>query len=166
MPGHYDTVVAIAFSPDDEMIASASLDKNIKLWNRNGELISTLRGHNTDVRGVAFLSTPINSSNNKQKKQKNYMIASASGDSTIKLWDTSGTLITTLQAHKGAVWDVEFTPDGKTLISGSEDNNLMLWNLEKVIDSDKVLAYACDLLRDYLKNSAEVDSQDRHLCEQ
>ena len=57
------------------------------------------------------------------------MIASASGDNTIKLWNTDGTLITTLQGHKGAVWDVEFTQIGKTLVSGSEDNTLMLWNL-------------------------------------
>ncbi|MDY6896542.1 MAG: AAA-like domain-containing protein, partial [Cyanobacteriota bacterium] len=160
LKGHFDTVVAIAFSPDGKLIASASLDKNIKLWKRNGELINTLRGHNTDIRGVAFLPTPLKSSNNKQ----NYMVASASGDNTIKLWNTNGKLITTLQGHKGAVWDVEFTPDGEKLISGSEDNTLMLWNLEKVIDSDKVIDYACDLVRDYLKNSAEVDSQDRNLC--
>ncbi|AFY56498.1 WD40 repeat-containing protein [Rivularia sp. PCC 7116] len=165
LKGHFDTVVAIAFSPDGKMIASASLDKNIKLWKRNGELISTLRGHNTDTRGVAFISTPINSSNINKQNSKNYIIASASGDSTIKLWNTNGKLITALQGHKGAVWDVEFTPDGKTLVSGSEDKTLMLWNLEKVIDSDKVLTYACDLVRDYLQNSADVDSVDRNLCD-
>lgn len=162
LKGHFDTVVAIAFSPDGQMIASASLDANIKLWKRNGELISTLPGHKTDTRGVAFLPIPLNSDNNQQ----NYMLASASGDNTIKLWNTNGKLITTLQGHKSAVWDVEFTPDGKKLVSGSEDNTLMVWNLEKVIDSDKVLNYACDLVRDYLQNSQEVDSQDRKLCKQ
>ncbi|BAY82388.1 WD-40 repeat protein [Calothrix parasitica NIES-267] len=160
LKGHFDTVVAIVFSPDGKMIASASLDKNIKLWKPNGELINTLPGHKTDIRGVAFLSTPIKSSENKQ----DYMIASASGDNTIKLWNTNGKLITTLEGHKGAVWDVEFTPDGKKLVSGSEDNTLMVWNLEKVIDSDKVIDYACDLIRDYLLWSKEVDSQDRYLC--
>ncbi|MBV6625321.1 MAG: AAA-like domain-containing protein [Rivularia sp. (in: Bacteria)] len=165
LKGHYDTVTAIAFSPDGKMIASASLDKNIKLWKRNGKLISTLRGHDTDTRGVAFLSTPLNDSDNKKQNYNSYMIASASGDNTIKLWNTNGKLITTLQAHKGAVWDVEFTPDGKNLVSGSEDNTLMQWNLEKVIDSDEVLTYACDLVRDYLQNSAEVDSVDRNLCD-
>ena len=42
----------------------------------------------------------------------------------------------------------------------------MVWNLEKVIDSDKVIDYACDLVRDYLLWSTEVDSQDRQLCNQ
>ncbi|MGB6300661.1 MAG: AAA-like domain-containing protein [Rivularia sp. (in: cyanobacteria)] len=167
LKGHNDTITAIAFSPDGKIIASASLDKTIKLWNLEGKLIQTLQGHDTDVRGIAFLSTPLNSFNNKQLLQKNYLkdyiIASAGGDSTVKLWNTNG-IITTLEGHSGAVWDVEFTPDGKNLVSGSEDNNLMLWNLEKVIDSDKVLNYACDLVRDYLKNSAEVESQDRNLC--
>ncbi|MEO0686079.1 MAG: hypothetical protein AAFY76_13825, partial [Cyanobacteria bacterium J06649_11] len=127
----------------------------------NGELVSTLQGHNIDTRGVAFLPIPLKSSD---KNQQNYMLASASGDNTIKLWNTDGTLITTLQGHKAAVWDVEFTPDGKNIVSGSEDNTLMLWTLETVVDSDKVLDYACDLVRDYLKNSAEVDSQDKNLC--
>lgn len=173
LKGHYDTVTAIAFSPDSEMIATASLDKTVKLWNRNGELIRTLVGHNTDVRGVAFLSTPINSSNNKsfnnkQLLQKNYLkdyiIASAGGDSTVKLWNRNG-IITTLEGHSGAVWDVEFTNDGKTLVSGSEDNTLMLWNLPLVMDSDRVLTYACNSIGDYLQNSAEVTPEDRHLCD-
>ncbi|MCJ8278581.1 MAG: hypothetical protein MJK14_01175, partial [Rivularia sp. ALOHA_DT_140] len=150
------------FSPDGKIIASASLDEKIKLWNRNGELITTLTGHDRDVRGITFLSYSDKSSHSNHK----YIIASAGGDSTIKLWNTDGNLITTLQGHKDAVWDVEFTSDGKNLISASEDNNLMLWNLEKAMDSDKVIEYACDLVRDYLKNSEEVDSEDSNLCEQ
>ncbi len=153
LKGHNDTITAIAFSRDGKTIASASLDKTIKLWNPEGKLIQTLQGHNTDVRGVAFLSTP-----------SNYIIASAGGDSTVKLWNTNG-IIATLEGHSGAVWDVEFTNDGKTLVSGSEDNTLMLWNLPLVIDSDRVLTYACNLIGDYLQNSAEVTPEDRHLCD-
>ncbi len=153
LKGHNDTITAIAFSRDGKIIASASLDKTIKLWNLNGKLIQTLQGHDTDVRGVAFLSTPLN-----------YIIASAGGDSTVKLWNTNG-IIATLEGHSGAVWDVEFTNDGKTLVSGSEDNTLMLWNLPLVMDSDRVLTYACNLIGDYLQNSAEVTPEDRHLCD-
>lgn len=36
----------------------------------------------------------------------------------------------TLNGHKGAVLDIDFTPDGKYLISGSTDNTAILWDVK------------------------------------
>jgi WD40 repeat protein len=57
-------------------------------------------------------------------------LASASRDSTIKLWDpATGKLLRTLAGHPdSAVFTIAFSPDGKTLASGSEDKTIKLWD--------------------------------------
>lgn len=62
------------FSPDGQIIASASRDETIKLWRTDGELITTLAGHNAPVWSAVF--SPDGRS-----------LASAGVDSRILLWD-------------------------------------------------------------------------------
>ena len=51
-------------------------------------------------------------------------LASASGDSTIRLWNTNtGTLIRTFTGHRGWVSSIAFSPDGRTLASASGDQH-------------------------------------------
>ncbi|MEH2276030.1 MAG: hypothetical protein V7K40_14890 [Nostoc sp.] len=48
----------------------------------------------------------------------------------IKLWDvTTGAQIHTIQAHSCLVSSVAFSPDGKTIASGSSDNTIKLWDV-------------------------------------
>ena len=79
LTGHDTSVIDIAFSSDEDIIASASLDKTVKLWNRQGNLwqtLKTLKSHNNWVISIAF-------SPNED------IIASASRDTTVKLWNLS-----------------------------------------------------------------------------
>jgi WD40 repeat protein/class 3 adenylate cyclase/tRNA A-37 threonylcarbamoyl transferase component Bud32 len=56
------------------------------------------------------------------------ILASGSGDKTVKLWETAtGKLLTSLHGHTDAVWSVAWSPDGKTLASGSGDQTVKLW---------------------------------------
>ncbi|MDJ0704665.1 MAG: AAA-like domain-containing protein [Leptolyngbyaceae cyanobacterium MO_188.B28] len=117
LSGHKDAVYAVAFSPDDELIASASRDGTAKVWRRDGSLATTLEGHRDRVRCVAF--SPYGE-----------LIASASQDGAIKLWQPDGVLVTTLEAHSAGVNHIAFSPDGLRFASASDDNTVKLWSLD------------------------------------
>jgi WD40 repeat protein len=56
-------------------------------------------------------------------------IASASGDATVKLWDTfTGQEILTLRGHTDEVHAVAFSPDGHRIASASADNTVRIWD--------------------------------------
>ncbi|WP_413200687.1 hypothetical protein [Nostoc piscinale] len=117
LQGHQSIVQSVSFSPDGQMIATASYDNTIKLWQADGKLIKTLEGHTQPVRSVSF-------------SPKGDMLASASHDGTVKLWDRNGNLLRTINAHKSWLLSVKFSPDGKTIAAGSNDYTAKLWRIE------------------------------------
>jgi WD40 repeat protein len=57
---------------------------------------------------------------------------------TVKLWDVaSGTSVNTLKGHVRDVTAVAFSPDGKTLASGSRDKTIKLWDVAPGKKADK-----------------------------
>jgi small GTP-binding protein len=74
-----------------------------------------LKEHNNFVNNVAW-------SPNKR------LLASASWDTTIRLWDAnSGKALQVLEGHSGRVYWVEFSAEGSWLASKSSDNTIRLW---------------------------------------
>ena len=132
-PTHHDgqQINKISFSHNGKIIASASDDKTIKLWDLNGTPIKTLKGHKKSVTSIAF-------------SPDDKTIASGSHDDTVKLWNSDGILINTLQRHQEEVTSIAFSPDGKIIASGSNDNTVKLWSSDGILiktlrDRDDVL---------------------------
>ena len=115
---HQDSVLSVTVSSDG-LIASASSDQTVKLWDKNGNLRHTLKDHQGTVWCVTF---------SPDLSPQNQILATAGKDKTIKLWHRDGSLIRTLSGHQDEVKWVSFSPDGQLIASASQDKTIKLWN--------------------------------------
>ncbi|WGV26771.1 protein kinase domain-containing protein [Halotia branconii] len=141
LTGHSYWVGSVAISPNGKTLVSGSGDGTIKLWNlATGEQIRTLIRHSSPVK--TFTISP----DGKTLASNGVIdiLGKRDNDKTIKLWNLeTGKQIRTFIGHSDSVNSVTFSPDGKTLASGSgsfsftlnnannsNDKTIKLWNLE------------------------------------
>jgi WD40 repeat protein len=118
--GLFASVTAVAISPDQRYLASASEDRTVRLWDLDaGKEIRVLQGHSQFVQTVAF------------HPHYSDLLISAGRDRQIIFWDwqTSRT-IRTLTGHTQQIHAIAFSPDGTLIASGSADKTIKLWNLD------------------------------------
>ena len=119
LQGHTDAIQSVAISPDNKMIASASDDGTVKIWQLESDNlvpIREIRDQGGWVRAVVFLS--------------NLQIATAGQDKNIKIIDvTSGKIVKTLSGHTNLVNNLAIAPERDLLASGSYDSTINLWQI-------------------------------------
>jgi WD40 repeat protein len=130
LEGHRKAVRAISFSPDGKVLASASSDKRVMIWDTSmGTIIRRLEGHSGSVLDVRF-------------SPDNKFIASASSDRTVRIWDSeTGAERMFLQKHNGIVRTLRFLPDCTGFVTSSRDNTVLRWDTaaasaEKIYDGE------------------------------
>ena len=123
--GRYATL-SVCFSPDGKTVASSGddWDSNIRLWDvQTGELLKTLEKH------TAFENFEGRNVNSVVYSPNENMIASGSGNGAIRLWNpNTGEFIKYLVGHTKSVNSVEFSPNGKMLMSAGVDG-VCLWDV-------------------------------------
>ncbi|WP_019502784.1 WD40 repeat domain-containing serine/threonine-protein kinase [Pseudanabaena sp. PCC 6802] len=112
-------VAVIALHPGLPMLASAHIDKKIRIWDRQTkELITTLAAHSLAVTDVQFaIGSPL--------------LASASQDRIVKIWQTDNwELKHSLKGHNWAIKSVAFNADASILASAGDGKDIKIWDLK------------------------------------
>ena len=123
---HGGPVKGLAVSTNNQLMASASFDYSVVVWDLNPikEKI-TLIGHDAAVNAVEF-------------SPRNDFLVSGGDDNNILLWMLNDIYTINeeiepirLGNHRGKIADLEFSSDGKFLLSASWDGTVGVWNLKK-----------------------------------
>ena len=115
---HDKEVNAVAVAPNEQLVATASADRTLKLW-RMPTLVPhrTLRGHTRGVWSVAF--SPVDA-----------VLVSGSADKSVRVWNVhDGACLKALQGHASGVLRALWLTHGTQIASAGVDGCLKLWNV-------------------------------------
>lgn len=124
---HRFEVKALAFSPDDSLVASGGFDTDIYIWEKkSGKVLHHIRGwknpdekdnpgHFYSVNGVAF-------------SPDGTALFSVGNDGLVKVWDVrQGTRKNQFQCHRKTINDLFLSLDGRQVLTCSNDSTAGLW---------------------------------------
>jgi serine/threonine protein kinase/WD40 repeat protein len=147
-----ENVMTLAFSPDGSILASSGgfVESSIRLWGvESGREIARLEGHRTYVRSLVFWPDALTlaSASGDQtvhlwdlRDLSDYLATVGMPDSKGVLGDgrsrrqrflrplTISRPLSTLRGHLDEVWSLALCPDNRTLISGSKNGEVFVWD--------------------------------------
>lgn len=125
LPPRVGPIRRLCVSPDERLLAVENGDWELTLWNL------------ADLKPVATPKYPSAPINELSFSRDGKLLAAATGGWHFKsgrdvvVWNTAdGSLHRKFVGHKDIVWSVDFSADGKQLLTASGDETLRIWNVD------------------------------------
>lgn len=140
---HTTPVITLAVDYTGTLIATGGADGMIKVWDiRGGYITHTFHGHTGVISALRFFELSTDGfQNGSSKKGKGkgasdaesntlgFRLASGSEDGKVRVWDLQKRkAITSLDSHVSVVRTLDFSAETNTLISGSRDKTIIMWD--------------------------------------
>lgn len=119
LTGHRAPLTRVTFHPLYSILASASEDTTVKIWDwETGEFERTLKGHTKAVNDLDF-------------DHKGQYLVTCSSDLLIKIWDSQNEWknTKTFIGHDHAVSAVRFMPGDALIVSASRDRTIRVFDV-------------------------------------
>ena len=123
--GIVNSIEVITFSTDGRLLASGSLNSQIRLWDAStGEHLHTFQKRQEDMNARNQTLPLVFSPNNK-------ILACGNEDTTVQVWDvTTRDFLAVFEAHIGPTTALAFSPDSSTLATAGSDGTVLLWDIK------------------------------------
>ncbi|KAK7184097.1 hypothetical protein DPSP01_001263 [Paraphaeosphaeria sporulosa] len=151
---HTSPVVTLAVDKTGTLLATGGADGIVKVWDiRAGYTTHTFHGRGGVISALHFFQVEVagkedaGDSSKKRKRQSQqdasaetdgaestleYRLASGAEDGKIHIWDLHKRKpAAVLDSHVSVVRALDFSPEQNTLVSGSRDKTLILWDAKK-----------------------------------
>ncbi|KAJ6237997.1 transducin beta-like protein [Anaeramoeba flamelloides] len=130
LSGHKSIILSIAVNVNDNLIATAGKDREIRVWNiadlQKPFCQAVLIGHSEEISALSFVNAVP-----KKNEKKTQLLISGSNDKTIKIWSvTKGQPLITFKAHEKEINQITVAPNKKIFASASRDKTIKLWNVK------------------------------------
>ena len=142
--GHAGDISAVAYSPDGQVVASASDDSTVKLWSTNGILIRTLSVHPCQATALAF-----SPDGTKLAVGAYHGPTFNEGRGTVTVWQSpdgwqpssSISLLHVTTSHLGKVNALAFSSDSTRLASGGAEGSNVVQQVSNGATLRRLAAY-------------------------
>jgi hypothetical protein len=130
--GPHAAVASASFSPNGRRIVTGSWDNSARIWDvsTGQDIVKLVGGHTAAINRCTF-----------SPDAAGRYILTASDDGTAKLWEVVsqrspdaeadvlvGKVVKTFRGHSGRVGYAAFSPDGRFVVTASDDKTAMIWS--------------------------------------
>ncbi|KAK5155042.1 hypothetical protein LTS14_005997 [Recurvomyces mirabilis] len=123
LAGHTDTITSLSLSPDTQTLLSYSHDSTARTWDIRPFAPQDRQIRVFDGAQAGLEKNLFRACWDREGKR----VAVGGGEGVVTVWEAaSGKMVARLPGHKGSVNEVDFSPDGTVVASGSTDRRVLL----------------------------------------